>query len=247
MILYEDVRDLDPGAFLEAARKRTAAEAGLLMTAWQAARLPADLQSAHAAKAAVTVPDFLTYARLINTGQAKAMLALSGSFPKTILAGISAGMAVARSPLRAAKQDFWVVAEALLRYDLALLPAAFRGPVLIHPYLADFAFQFERRDFLTRFFKGAWGRFEPGFHTQQLPLALSCAVRWNTVPVICAHPFSSSSGAGSGVSPDLQKSPNWAGCRFIGDASGFPEDLQHRETLGAMADVLSGFIQRYNG
>jgi hypothetical protein len=122
-----------------------------LLNAWQVARWgrmgPPDDWLVHAA---VTVPDFLTYARLLSTGQAGQLAGLPGSLLAVAQAGLSAAPAVMAHPLKAVRKDFWVVAEVLLRYDLALLPGWHRGPVLLHAQVADMAFTLDREGFLRR-------------------------------------------------------------------------------------------------
>lgn len=181
-IAYTDLRATAPEDFeaaLAAARTALPPGGGLALTAWQAKRAAA--RGPIGVPVAVTAPDFLNYARLLGTGQAGAVIALAGGLVPAGIAGITASPAVLASPLRAAKQDFWVVAEVLLRFDMALLPASLPRdtPILLHPYLADFAFLFERRDFIATFFRLAAARGAAGIHTLQRPLALSCLARWD--------------------------------------------------------------------
>jgi hypothetical protein len=130
-------------------------------------------------RAPVTVPDFLTYARLLSTGQAGQVARMPGSIVRVALAGLRVAPSVLRHPLRAAKKDFWVVAGTLLRYDLALLPAWHCGPVLLHAQVFDMALALDHRDFVRQALAVmARGGRQVGVHTQQLPAALSCLERW---------------------------------------------------------------------
>lgn len=210
---------------------------GRMLTAWQASRLPHTDSSS-----CVVLPDFLNYARLLNTGQAAAMLKLSGSLPKAFGAGFKSSPALMANPLRTAGMDFWVIAETLLRYDLALLPKGFTGEVLLHSYLADFAFVFERRQFLARFQQLTKG-FRAGVQTQQLPLALTCLERWGVAPALCAFLFSPCAKELNEVLAAAHNSPFYAGCSFVADLSSLPKDLQTEATLPAeTAQAFSGIV-----
>lgn len=177
MRVWRDLRSLDAG---EAATRTSAlpAEEAAVLTAWQLAA------GAGGAGSPVVVPDFLNYARLINTGQAGAMLRLPGGLGRGLRAVASAMPAVLRSPLRAASKDFWLVSDALVRYDLALLPSSWRGPVILHPYLADFAFAFANRDFVRKFHGAAARRGQAGCWTLQPRAALSCLSLWGIDPEV---------------------------------------------------------------
>jgi len=227
-----DLRTIEPegviawlGALRNAAAQGAEAQSPLL-TAWQAARLtPAEARQL-GAQAAVTVPDFLHYARLLNTGQAATLLGLSGSVTRVAWAALRAALVVAPRPHLAVGKDFWLVARALAAYDLALLPRGFCGAVMLHPYLSDFAFAFERRDFVAWFLRAAGKGRAAGVHTQQLPLALSCLARWGLRPGCCAFLCPPS---GEGVAPALEagrREEVFQACRFIGDLTSLPADLQ---------------------
>ena len=209
---------------------------GLCMTAWQAGALAAATVERLGGRAVAVVPDFLQYARLLNTGQAGALAALAGGMGCAAAAGLKAMPAVLRSPLRTARQDFWVVAQALLRFDLALLPAAFRGSVLLHSYLADFAFAFDRRDLLGAHFSGARN---PGIHTQQLPLALSCLARWGLAPHMVAFLCSPRDREGFAALASARTASLFSGTAWIGDQAGLPADLQDRAQHDGLAGIMT--------
>jgi len=122
------------------------------------------------------VPDFLEYARLLSVGQARAMLGRAGSWQNIMRAMFAAARAVAKQPGKALKTDFWLVAEALLRYDLALL-RDFHGAVVLHPYLTDFAVALSQEWFLQLFFDLAKCWHARGIWTYQFPLAASALAR----------------------------------------------------------------------
>jgi hypothetical protein len=242
MMRLMDCRAMEKSAFVEFARSNmeyrdTDGAPGradsLFMTAWQAAALPADLLGQLGARAAVGVPDFLNYARLLNTGQAGALMQLAGGPMAAGVAGLAATPAVLAHPLRTAQQDFWVVAEALLRFDMALVPRAFRGTALLHSYLADFAFVFNRRDLVARYFQLASPRLGPGLHTQQLPTALACLARWGLVPQTLAFLCSPRDADGAAALATAQESSLFQGTVFVADISSQPPDVQSQPQLPA--------------
>lgn len=127
------------------------------------------------------VPDFLEYARLLSVGQVGQLLAKAGTRSKVARAIFAAACAVLRRPTPAAASDFWLVAEALLRFDLALL-RMFHGVIVLHPYLTDFAVSLGKDDFIVRFARYAARWQYWGLWTYQLPLALSALARLGISP-----------------------------------------------------------------
>ena len=224
--VYRDLRALAPGAFPAAAEN---APDGVVLTAWQAALLPGRVRAALGARALVTVPDFLNYARLLNTGQARAMLKLPGSLGRSMLAGMRSGPAVAAQPRRLLKGDFWLIAEALVRYDLALVPGAMRGGLLLHPYLADFAFAFGQRAFMSKFFALAGGG--AGVHTQQLAMSAGCLARWNLRPSAVSFLCPPGHEEIAATLASVRASEHFKDTRFLGDGTNLPADLQAPDTL----------------
>lgn len=224
--IHRDLRALAHGAFLAAAEEPGD---GVAITAWQAALLPAQLRSALVGRALVTVPDFLNYARLLNTGQARAMLELPGSLVRSGMAGMRAGPAIAVQPHRLLKGDFWLIAEALVRYDLALVPGAMRGGLLLHPYLADFAFAFDQRAFMAKFFALAVGG--AGVHTQQLAACAGCLARWNLRPSAVSFLCPPGHEEIAATLASVRASAHFSGVRFLGDGTNLPADLQTPQTL----------------
>lgn len=212
------------------------AKPSLMLTAWQLAALPpSSLEEIHK-DSVVVVPDFLNYARLLNTGQALPMLRLPGSLVRSFTAGLRASPPLLANPLRAAGQDFWLVAEVLTRYDLALLPRQFRGFAIVHSYLADFAFAFEQRAFMSAFFSAS-ARFRPGIQTQQLAAALSCLARWNLRPGLCSFLCSPADDETAATLRLARANPFYSACRFYGDTTNLPRGLQDREEIEAQAHV----------
>ena len=231
-----DLRGLDPERF-DAALLRGDASRGLMLTAWQAARAPRE-DLMRFSDVVVVVPDFLNYARLLNTGQARAVLGLSGSMARTLAAGVRAGLGVCTRPLKLARQDFWIIAETLLRMDLALLPSTLEGaPRLLHPNLADFAFAFDQRDFMRRVFRlaGAGG----GVFTQQLPMAANCLARWGLEPAAVAFLCPPGHDDTANLVADLRGGKTFARTRLIADVSSLPDDLQDVEEL---AELIPGGV-----
>lgn len=247
MIRYEDLRALSVEEAGERLRElgspREDTKAGAYLTAWQAAGLRVSGSTAGGVTLAVTAPDFLNYARLLNTGQAAAMLRLSGSSGRGLKAGVGATPVLLRRFAGAAKTDFWVVAEVLLRYDLSLLPASYSGPVLLHGYLADFAFLFEQRDLVTRFFQSGGNR-ATGIHTQQLPLALSCLARWGLNASWCSFLFSPGDRDAREALGAARRSRLLESCRFCAEVESLPADLQSSEHLSDLPDGLGALLVR---
>lgn len=194
-----------------------------MLTAWQYSALPATALE-KPEDAVVVIPDFLTYARMLNTGQAATMLKLSGSLARAAGAGILASPAVMTNPLRTAKMDFWVIAESLLRYDLALVGKRFPGTILLHSYLADFAFTFNKRDFVSRFFKLAGTR--AGIQTQQLSAALTSLARWDLAPTALSYLFAPSQGDNTSILYLAMQNPLFARTHMLPDITNYPRDVQ---------------------
>jgi hypothetical protein len=245
-----DVRGHEPGAFLKAAKgcweswdSGASVSNGLLMTAWQLASLPLYLRTKLSPSSVVAVPDFLNYARLLNTGQAKAMLGLPGAVSRSLGAGVRVSPTLFRHPLRAARQDFWLIAEVLLRYDLALLPRDCTLPLLLHPYLADFAFVFEKRAFVSCFFDLAGRRGPRGVQTQQLPMALGCLARWDLAPEVCAFLMSPGDRDGLTSLSRAQQSPRFQECQFLASVESLPADLQAMPVSSDLPVTINGTIR----
>lgn len=192
------------------------------ITAWQAAAL--GTKRLKRGKFVVTAPDFLNYARLLNTGQAMAMAALPGSLAQSALAGGASGFqSISRLP-RLAKMDFWAVAEVLLRYDFALLPKGYSGPVCLHSHLMDFAAVFDHEDFVRAFYNLAGKR--AGVHTQQLPAALSCLARWRLAPNVLSFLCATGDIDGNAALHAARESNLLAEMSLIAEMDSWPADLQ---------------------
>ena len=224
---YVDCRHLPAGEMPQMAPADAA-----IVTAWQAARLAG--KNSLPADTVIVIPDFLNYARLLNTGQAATMLKLSGSMGKAMPPGVAAALSTARTPLAAAGMDFWVIARALLTYDMALIPSAFAGSILLHSYLADLAFALNRRQFVVAFFR-ACKRVQPGIQTQQLAAALSCLQNWDCPPALFQFLYSPRSG----TSPALDAAREhdfYARTSFLPDVANLPVDLQQALIRGVDAE-----------
>ncbi len=127
------------------------------------------------------VPDFLEYARLLSVGQAKALIERAGGLRSAWPAVLRAGVGILNRPAQLLKQDFWLVAEALLRFDLALLQD-FCGVIVLHPYLTDFAVSLGKASFLQQFFRLADNWCYAGVWTYQFPLTISALARCGLAP-----------------------------------------------------------------
>jgi hypothetical protein len=238
MQVFRDYRSLDTATLEGVLRQHPDSS---MLTAWQLATLS---ERPAYERTLVVVPDFLNYARLLNTGQAKSMLALSGSLLNGFRAGLSAAPALLKAPLRTVRMDFWLIAECLLRYDLALLPAGYGGAILLHSYLSDFGFVFDRRDFVERFFTLAGNRCKAGVHTQQLPMALSCFSRWGIHPGLCAYLPSLDDRDGHASLEAARCHEQFRCCSFVADLSSYPGDLQadNNPALGRVESLPSIII-----
>lgn len=236
--LVRDLRNLSGPELLSAVSDQTTREhVGTipLLTAWQVSAL-ADNGIEIRDHAWVTVPDFLSYARMLNTGQAAAMLRLPGSMGKAMWAGIHSAAGIALRPHLVLGMNFWIIAEALLRYDLALLPRHFAGMQLLHSYLTDFACEYDRRAFMDMYFRLSGSR-PAGVHTQQVPLALSCLSRWGHTPAACAFVWSQADHDASAATDQFATSALCPGCTLVRDLTSYPFALQHELADGQPAII----------
>lgn len=183
MNLQVDLRDVSAADFVETAQ-RFPSGVRVLITAWQWALWKNQTgDRSLGERATVMLPDFLHYARLAGTGQPREILRLPGSLATVA----SAAMACAPSGVSLlpglATGQFWPAAEAMTRYDAALLGRNFPGEVILHYNLTDFACFFDRVDFFRTYRKivrkavGGWG-----FATQQNSSLLSLCSRNDIVP-----------------------------------------------------------------
>jgi len=128
----------DPSLDLSTSTRPTAAR-GVLIRAAQLAHMreldPIDVF--------VTVPDFLSYTRLITDRQRTELVRRFGARGVT-----SAALTGATRTIRHRGVGFWPVAAALLAGELARIPGDFGGTLLLHPYLADLAIALDRLDVL---------------------------------------------------------------------------------------------------
>lgn len=154
-----------------------------LITAWQWSAWRSHGQKNDvSARLLVMVPDFLYYARLVSTGQAKTIPRLPASIPRLIKTGISCVPTGVTHLPGLARGRFWDAAEAMLAYDLGLLERSFSGEVILHYNLSDFAWSFERQSFLSAYKNKTKGRVGWGIATQQISAALSSCARWGLHP-----------------------------------------------------------------
>jgi NADH dehydrogenase len=128
----------------------------------------------------VTVPDFLTQSRLLSNGRYIEVL------KQMRLKGfVSAAQAATSVLLSERGPTFWVAAMGLLGAGLSSVPARFRGTLLLHGYLSDFALALRRLDVLEQML-ATCRRLRPdarvGFHTNMAVEALN-ALHLLDVPV----------------------------------------------------------------
>ncbi len=229
MIRYADCRAVGLGELRENwSRLATdcANGGGVALTAWQVAGLGALVTNVPAERMLVTVPDFLHYGRLVNTGQAKSIAELPGNLGSVGLAGLKAGFSLAKRPLQAAQMDFWHFAEVLLHYDLGLLPSRYRGCVLLHSHLMDFACVFGRQAFLERYFSSVGGNRAVGVHTQQVPAALSALAQWGLQPSVLSYLAAPGDVAGERALQAATQAATLRGSKLIAEVESWPADLQ---------------------
>jgi predicted dehydrogenase len=118
----------------------------------------------------ITVPDFLHQARLIAAGLRLQLLSEWGPW-----AALAAFRSAVPAAVAARGPSFWAVANGLLAADLSRIPRAFKGALLIHPYLVDLAIALRRPDDLRRMIAQCRRRAPQarvGLHTNLLKEAL---------------------------------------------------------------------------
>ncbi|MGI8908283.1 MAG: hypothetical protein ACR2IE_17555 [Candidatus Sumerlaeaceae bacterium] len=237
-MLYRDLRS-SSAADAQAALQAAANDGGYV-TAWQIAIMDRQAWSARQDQLIVTVPDFLNYARLLNTGQAVSMARLAG-LTRSAVAATQAGIgSIGKLPCLA-KMDFWSVAEVLLRYDLALLPKQFQGTLCLHSHLTDFACVFERADFLRTFFN--LGTTRAGIHTQQLPSSLTCISRWQLRPSRISFLCASGDKDGAAALNLARSSDLLTNTQLIAEMDSWPADLQRMSIAEQMYSTgLDGIL-----
>jgi len=217
-----DLRDTPPGKLLDALKPLE--QQRILITAWQWTELRKSGPGFQ--NITVVVPDFLTYARQISTGQPAQIARMPHSISDVGLSALGCVPTGIRNLGQLAKGDFWAGAEALLTYDLGLL-RGFRGTTLLHSNLTDFALLFNRRDFLNSFARRASKRGEWGFVTQQVPALLSACARWQLFPDRIIYPVGSTRPEYELISAARELTLKSSQCTI--DLTQWPADLILRE------------------
>ncbi len=119
----------------------------------------------------VTVPDFLAQSRLLSTGRHVEVLKQMG--PGGILGAVRAAASLLLSERG---PTFWLAAGGLLGAALHSVPVGFRGRLLLHTYLTDFALALRRLDVLDKLL-AMCRKLRPGaqvgFHTNMAAEALN--------------------------------------------------------------------------
>lgn len=215
-----------------------AGDEALASTVWQLPQLPASTSLSF-----VVAPDFLNYARLLSTGQARAMLALAGGVSSVTKAALNVAPLILANPRRAVAQDFWLIAEALTRYDFALLPRGRATVSCLHSYLTDFALVFDRADFVQRFAELARKRGPWGLWTQQPALALSACARWGVAPDYLVVLLSSHAQDALDALRLARESKHFGRTKILTDLTNFPQSVQ-RDPRACVADpgLFDGFV-----
>jgi hypothetical protein len=205
--------DLRHASSQELERVLLANKDGVVLAATQIATLGRSMRDRDVV---AVVPDFLEYARLLSVGQARQMLAKAGSLNNILRASAAAAANVLRHPKRAAATEFWLVAEALLAFDLALL-GMFHGAVVLHPYLTDFALSLGHDRFLQRFAHAAAKWQYVGFWTYQLPLLLSSLARQAIAPAAVVFATAPHDAPSQSALESAKEQPLFKRTRFLCD------------------------------
>jgi hypothetical protein len=166
-----DLRDLPVGAMKGALEAPEALRSWdeVLLTPGQMSAL--DKRTQGSDRLRVTVPDFLHQSRLLSTGNYRQVLEEMGvgGTARAIMTGV---------PLVAMERGatFWVAAAGLLAGALNAVPGDFRGTLLLHGYLTDFAFALRRLDMLDHLLascRKARPGARVGFHTNMAAEAVN--------------------------------------------------------------------------
>lgn len=221
LALRLDLRDI-PVRELDAAVAQAGDYPGFMMTAWQwTAWSRGNDKSSVANRLLIVVPDFLYYARLGSTGQAKEIIRLPRSLPKVVQSAIKNVVTNTRNVPGLATGNFWSAAETLTAFDLGLLPRNFAGEVVLQYNLADFTWLFDRHSFLQRFSNltnSSWG-----VATQQPAKALSACARWNLAPARIV--FTSGTLRVESEVVSLAKAERFRDTKFTLDLTQWPTEL----------------------
>lgn len=178
-----DCRDLSIEEIISLGKTRNET---LLLTAAQCSRAYSISNNIKILSSAVVLPDFVRYARLLSTGQFRSFLTGPGNFVQIMKSLTGLGLQAIKNLPGCAKQDFWCVASALLKYDMAQLPGNFHGTLLLHDSIGDFAWLFEREE-IFRLLTRSSKKCKVGVLTQQPAKACSGLARVGiTGPVIVA-------------------------------------------------------------
>lgn len=230
LALRLDLRDI-PVRDLDVAVAEAGAYPGFLMTAWQwTAWNRGDDRSSLSNRMVIVVPDFLYYARLGSTGQAKEIVRLPGSLFKVVQSAIKNTVTNTRNLPGLATGDFWTAAETLLAFDMGLLPGNFAGEVLLQYNLADFTWLFDRQPFLKKFSNLAVANW--GVATQQPAKALSACARWNVTPGRMV--FTSGTGRPESDLISIAKGERFGGTRFTLDLTQWPTEMLCSDGAGEL-------------
>jgi len=171
----------------------------------------------------VVVPDFMNYARQINSGHAAAFLRSLG-----VRSTFSMGLQAIRSVAGQKGVTFWAVAQSLLAADLARLPRDFDGTVLLHSFLADLTAGLTRGDLLAslvaRIRMGA--RFAAvGVQTNIVREVLNQLV-YLEEPIQALHFLSSpNSGKVRAAVEQVKSAERLSHCRLVAEVGAVPSPL----------------------
>ncbi len=209
-VVFHDVRLLPPASLEDVL---LAHREGIVVSANQMSAFPRRIRDR---ETIAVVPDFLEYARLLSVGQGRQLIARAGGLKSIWGAALRAAWSVARCPIRAATTDFWLVAEALLRFDLALL-RDFHGAVVLHPYLTDFAVGLQCEKFMKLFFHLARPWQYVGVWTYQFPSTMSTLARLGLKPAAVVFSTAQRDSATRQALSETRENPLFSNTTYLVD------------------------------
>jgi hypothetical protein len=185
----------------------------------------------------VVVPDFMNYARQINSGHAARFVRNLG-----VRSVFSMGMRAMRSAAADRGVTFWTVARSLLAADLASLPWDFDGTILLHSFLVDLGVALDRPDRIGPMLSQVRAKASHaslGIQTNILRDALNLLVYLET-PVQSIHFLSSPGCAHAGRAVEQLRASRRFGGTHLGAEVGSVPSALFAEIMDRHGDWLQG-------
>lgn len=212
-----DIRRVDPRASARWPAVTQGNDAWMMLAPqshrWRALGMPSRAQT-------VVLPDFLHYGRLLGAGQALPLLRILGG-----RATGSLGWQALRSVLHRRGVTFWVAVESLLAADLAHVPRAFDGTLLLHPFVTDLAVALDlasQLDRLLHLIATRRRRAQVGVATSILPDTLAALVYARQPPAAVHFLSSPASPVLARTLAEYRKLEPFACCRFVAEVGAVP-------------------------